>query len=191
MCGLNRCVHSSPLHSVQIDVQWVQVLSEGWATPLRGFMREREYLQSLHFGALLDGKLAHRHTLTHMHTHAHTHTHMHACTHTHACTYTHTCMHARAHTHTHARTHTMHPMLLIPHSHDISSTFSASFPSLTNNDEHHSHRISSSLPPTRGCHQPDHPHSPPHLKVRQGTPREGACNGTDVQRQEMCHCAQP
>ncbi len=29
----------------QIDLQWVQVLSEGWASPLRGFMREREYLQ--------------------------------------------------------------------------------------------------------------------------------------------------
>lgn len=29
----------------KIDLQWVQVLSEGWASPLRGFMREREYLQ--------------------------------------------------------------------------------------------------------------------------------------------------
>jgi len=33
----------------------VQVLAEGWATPLTGFMREREYLQSQHFGCLLDG----------------------------------------------------------------------------------------------------------------------------------------
>jgi len=32
----------------------LQVLSEGWATPLYGFMRERQYLQSLHFGQLLD-----------------------------------------------------------------------------------------------------------------------------------------
>ncbi|CAJ0579485.1 unnamed protein product, partial [Mesorhabditis spiculigera] len=40
----------------QIDVQWLQVLSEGWATPLGGFMRERQYLQSLHFGQLLDLK---------------------------------------------------------------------------------------------------------------------------------------
>lgn len=39
----------------KLDVQWVQVLSEGWATPLPGFMREREYLQSQHFGCLLDG----------------------------------------------------------------------------------------------------------------------------------------
>lgn len=33
-----------------------QVLSEGWATPLPGFMRERQYLQALHFGQLLDLK---------------------------------------------------------------------------------------------------------------------------------------
>lgn len=38
-----------------LDLQWVQVLSEGWATPLYGFMREREYLQCQHFGCLLDG----------------------------------------------------------------------------------------------------------------------------------------
>lgn len=40
----------------ELDLQWVQVLSEGWATPLKGFMREREYLQCLHFGCLLDGE---------------------------------------------------------------------------------------------------------------------------------------
>ncbi|XP_064641751.1 bifunctional 3'-phosphoadenosine 5'-phosphosulfate synthase-like isoform X3 [Lineus longissimus] len=39
----------------KLDLQWVQVLAEGWATPLTGFMREREYLQSQHFGCLLDG----------------------------------------------------------------------------------------------------------------------------------------
>ena len=39
----------------QLDMQWVQVLAEGWATPLQGFMREREYLQCQHFGCLLDG----------------------------------------------------------------------------------------------------------------------------------------
>jgi len=33
----------------------VQVLSEGWATPLKGFMREAEYLQVIHFGTLLNG----------------------------------------------------------------------------------------------------------------------------------------
>lgn len=40
----------------QLDQQWVQVLAEGWASPLKGFMREREFLQVLHFGNLLDGE---------------------------------------------------------------------------------------------------------------------------------------
>ncbi|CAN0857222.1 ATP sulfurylase 1, chloroplastic [Linum grandiflorum] len=35
-----------------IDLQWVHVLSEGWASPLRGFMRESEFLQTLHFNSL-------------------------------------------------------------------------------------------------------------------------------------------
>ncbi|XP_026059405.1 bifunctional 3'-phosphoadenosine 5'-phosphosulfate synthase 1-like [Carassius auratus] len=39
----------------KVDMQWVQVLAEGWATPLNGFMRESEYLQCLHFNCLLDG----------------------------------------------------------------------------------------------------------------------------------------
>lgn len=29
----------------KIDTQWVQVLAEGWAAPLGGFMNEEEYLQ--------------------------------------------------------------------------------------------------------------------------------------------------
>lgn len=29
----------------KIDLQWVQVLAEGWAAPLGGFMNEDEYLQ--------------------------------------------------------------------------------------------------------------------------------------------------
>lgn len=41
--------------ALQLDLQWVQVLSEGWATPLTGFMREAEYLQVIHFGTLLNG----------------------------------------------------------------------------------------------------------------------------------------
>ena len=28
-----------------VELQWVQILSEGWAFPLKGFMREDEYLQ--------------------------------------------------------------------------------------------------------------------------------------------------
>ncbi|KAK1164600.1 bifunctional 3'-phosphoadenosine 5'-phosphosulfate synthase 2-like [Acipenser oxyrinchus oxyrinchus] len=43
------------LQITQLDMQWMQVLAEGWATPLKGFMREREFLQVLHFGTLLDG----------------------------------------------------------------------------------------------------------------------------------------
>lgn len=39
----------------KLDRQWVQVLSEGWASPLRGFMTETQYLQSQHFACLLDG----------------------------------------------------------------------------------------------------------------------------------------
>lgn len=38
-----------------VDLQWVQVLSEGWASPLKGFMREREYLQVLHFNCIQEG----------------------------------------------------------------------------------------------------------------------------------------
>ncbi|KAJ6931502.1 ATP sulfurylase 2-like [Populus alba x Populus x berolinensis] len=39
----------------RIDVEWVHVISEGWASPLKGFMRENEYLQSLHFNSLRMG----------------------------------------------------------------------------------------------------------------------------------------
>lgn len=35
------------------DVNWLQVVGEGWASPLRGFMREGVYLQSLHFSSVL------------------------------------------------------------------------------------------------------------------------------------------
>lgn len=43
----------------KIDLEWVHVISEGWASPLKGFMREDEYLQSLHFNCLRmkDGSL--------------------------------------------------------------------------------------------------------------------------------------
>ncbi|KAM3178150.1 hypothetical protein ACTXT7_003130 [Hymenolepis weldensis] len=38
----------------KLDLQWVQTLAEGWASPLRGFMRETEYLQALFFGGLVE-----------------------------------------------------------------------------------------------------------------------------------------
>ncbi|XP_072989126.1 ATP sulfurylase 2 [Typha latifolia] len=50
-----RRVEAAALPAVrisQVDLEWVHVLSEGWASPLRGFMREDEYLQSLHFNSL-------------------------------------------------------------------------------------------------------------------------------------------
>jgi len=34
-------------------MEWLQVLSEGWATPLNGFMSEKQFLQCQHFGCLL------------------------------------------------------------------------------------------------------------------------------------------
>lgn len=36
-----------------VELQWLQVLAEGWAHPLKGFMREKEYLQALHFNCML------------------------------------------------------------------------------------------------------------------------------------------
>ncbi|XP_057306690.1 bifunctional 3'-phosphoadenosine 5'-phosphosulfate synthase-like [Hydractinia symbiolongicarpus] len=36
----------------KVNMQWVQVLAEGWASPLKGFMKERRYLQTLHFNTL-------------------------------------------------------------------------------------------------------------------------------------------
>lgn len=35
-----------------VEMQWLQVLAEGWAYPLKGFMRENEYLQTLHFNCI-------------------------------------------------------------------------------------------------------------------------------------------
>jgi len=38
----------------ELSMQWLQMLAEGWASPLKGFMREKEFLQVLHFGTLQD-----------------------------------------------------------------------------------------------------------------------------------------
>ena len=40
------------LYINEIELQWLQVLSEGWAYPLQGFMRENEYLECLHFNCV-------------------------------------------------------------------------------------------------------------------------------------------
>ncbi|KAJ1432668.1 3-phosphoadenosine 5-phosphosulfate synthase-like protein 2 [Ochromonadaceae sp. CCMP2298] len=36
-----------------IDVNWLQTVAEGWAAPLKGFMREGALLQTMHFNSLL------------------------------------------------------------------------------------------------------------------------------------------
>jgi 3'-phosphoadenosine 5'-phosphosulfate synthase len=47
-------VSSSPaLQITEVDLQWAQVIAEGWASPLSGFMREEQYLQALHFNTLV------------------------------------------------------------------------------------------------------------------------------------------
>lgn len=39
------------------ELQWVHVLAEGWASPLEGFMTEKQFLQSLHYEHLvIDGQ---------------------------------------------------------------------------------------------------------------------------------------
>lgn len=40
------------LNISEVELQWLQVLAEGWAQPLKGFMREQEYLQVLHFNCI-------------------------------------------------------------------------------------------------------------------------------------------
>lgn len=36
-----------------IDLNWLQVIGEGWASPLKGFMREGTLLEALHFNSIL------------------------------------------------------------------------------------------------------------------------------------------
>ncbi|OIT26711.1 PREDICTED: ATP sulfurylase 1, chloroplastic-like [Nicotiana attenuata] len=47
----NRALSLAQIKLSKIDIQWVHVLSEGWASPLKGFMRESEFLQTLHFNS--------------------------------------------------------------------------------------------------------------------------------------------
>lgn len=42
-----------------ISLQWAQVIAEGWATPLEGFMREREFLECIHFKTLRVNGMVH------------------------------------------------------------------------------------------------------------------------------------
>lgn len=43
----------------KLDLQWAQVIAEGWATPLEGFMRESELLECLHFKTLTAHNMCH------------------------------------------------------------------------------------------------------------------------------------
>ena len=36
-----------------VDLNWLQVIGEGWASPLKGFMREGALLETLHFNSML------------------------------------------------------------------------------------------------------------------------------------------
>lgn len=42
-----------------ISLQWAQVIAEGWATPLEGFMKESEFLECLHFKTLRVHNMTH------------------------------------------------------------------------------------------------------------------------------------
>jgi len=59
--ALRREAASLPhrLRLARVDKEWLHVLSEGWASPLQGFMREHEFLQALHFNAIrgADGRM--------------------------------------------------------------------------------------------------------------------------------------
>ncbi|KAI5636377.1 ATP-sulfurylase domain-containing protein [Phthorimaea operculella] len=50
--AIEEAAHLPQVPLTTLDLQWVQVLSEGWAYPLKGFMREHEYLQALHSNCL-------------------------------------------------------------------------------------------------------------------------------------------
>lgn len=39
----------------KLNTEWLQVLAEGWASPLKGFMREKEFLACLHFNTIPGG----------------------------------------------------------------------------------------------------------------------------------------
>ena len=51
------------LEITDVDLQWVQVLAEGWASPLRGFMREDEYIQCQHFKTLQQNESVHNQSI--------------------------------------------------------------------------------------------------------------------------------
>uniref|UniRef100_J3MH67 ATP-sulfurylase PUA-like domain-containing protein n=1 Tax=Oryza brachyantha TaxID=4533 RepID=J3MH67_ORYBR len=57
-CGEGEAEALPWVRLAAVDVEWVHVLAVGWASPLRGFMREHEHHQTLPFNCirLPDGK---------------------------------------------------------------------------------------------------------------------------------------
>lgn len=54
------------LESLELNetgVQWLQVFSEGWATPMRRFMREKEYLSCPHFSSIFENGRLHNQSI--------------------------------------------------------------------------------------------------------------------------------
>lgn len=43
----------------KLSLQWAQVIAEGWATPLEGFMRESEYLECIHLKTITANNMVH------------------------------------------------------------------------------------------------------------------------------------
>eukprot|EP00088_Acartia_fossae_P007768 TRINITY_DN13642_c0_g1_i2.p1 TRINITY_DN13642_c0_g1~~TRINITY_DN13642_c0_g1_i2.p1 ORF type:complete len:650 (-),score=152.78 TRINITY_DN13642_c0_g1_i2:219-2114(-) len=51
---MSEAEHLPSVEITKLDLQWLQVLGEGWAAPLKGFMKEKEFLQCQHFNCLLN-----------------------------------------------------------------------------------------------------------------------------------------
>lgn len=51
--AINEAKTLPQLSITTVELQWLQVIAEGWAYPLRGFMRETEYIQALHFNCII------------------------------------------------------------------------------------------------------------------------------------------
>lgn len=51
--AISECKSLPSINISTVELQWLQVLSEGWASPIKGFMRETEFLQVSHFNCLL------------------------------------------------------------------------------------------------------------------------------------------
>lgn len=60
---LSSCIDAAKLlPKIEINrtsLEWTQILAEGWATPLEGFMTKNEYLECTHFKTLTKGNMIH------------------------------------------------------------------------------------------------------------------------------------